>query len=524
MISLDADWAEVEREAMGNLECTARPENLAYVIFTSGSTGRAKGCQVTHANVVRLFEATASWFKFDQRDVWTMFHSFAFDFSVWELWGALLYGGRLVVVPYLVSRSPDEFYQLLQNEKVTVLNQTPSSFKQLMHADELLGNFSALSLRYVIFGGEALEMQSLRPWFERHGDQKPHLVNMYGITETTVHVTYRPLSLQDTSSSSVIGCPIPDMQVYLLDRYLEPVPIGVPGEMFVGGAGVARGYLNRPELNAERFIPDIFRPGKSNRLYKSGDLARRLANGDIEYIGRIDLQVKIRGFRIELGEIEVVLAKHASVREALVIVSEDESQEKRLIAYLVPHKGQTLNNVALHAFLKERLPEYMVPSAFVELERMPLTSNGKIDRRALPDADLGRLEMKAASGSAAPRTPLEEHVLAAWKEVLGVERIGLDDNFFEIGGHSVLATRIIIILRGELGLNISLRLLFENATVAGMAAALLESLLQQAEESDLINLINEIESLSDESVLHAREELRQQPAPAQPKVLTDAGD
>ncbi len=507
VVALDADWAEVEREPMGNLESVARPENLAYVIYTSGSTGRSKGCQVTHANVVRLFEATNAWYEFGQQDVWTMFHSYAFDFSVWEIWGALIYGGRLVVVPYLVSRSPDEFYQLLLSEKVTVLNQTPSSFRQLMHADELLGAGSNLSLRYVIFGGEALEMHSLRPWFERHGGQKPQLVNMYGITETTVHVTYRPLSSHDTVSSSVIGCPIPDMQVYILDPQMQPAPIGVPGEMYVGGAGVARGYLNRPELNAERFIPDSFQPGKNNRLYRSGDLARRLADGDIEYLGRMDQQVKIRGFRIELGEIEVVLAKHASVRESVVIVSGGDSEEKRLIAYVVPQSGQTVSSAELHAFLKERLPEYMVPAAFVELERMPLTSNGKIDRRALPDADLAKFSSKADCTE--PRTPLEEEVLAAWQEVLGIERIGLDDNFFEIGGHSVLATRIIILLRNKLGLNISLRLLFENATVAGMATALMESLLEQAEQPDLAEMINEIEGLSDEAAMHMREEIQQ---------------
>src|SRR5205823_5362755 len=216
-------------------------------------------------NVVRLFPATEHWYRFNERDIWTLFHSTAFDFSVWELWGALLYGGRLVVVPFMVSRSPEAFYELLAAEHVTVLNQTPSAFRQLIQAEEEIGQ-KPLALRYVIFGGEALEMQSLRPWFERHGDQKPQLVNMYGITETTVHVTYRALSLQDTASGSVIGCPIPDLQVYLLDSNLQPAPIGVPGEMYVGGAGVARGYLNRPELNSERFVPDMFRPGAGNRL------------------------------------------------------------------------------------------------------------------------------------------------------------------------------------------------------------------------------------------------------------------
>jgi non-ribosomal peptide synthetase component F len=216
------------------------PSSLAYVIYTSGSTGKPKGVLVTHANVVRLFQATQSWYHFNERDVWTLFHSYAFDFSVWELWGALLYGGRLVIVPYWVSREPQAFYNLLCKEQVTVLNQTPSAFRQLIRAEESLGTSNNLCLRWVIFGGEALELQSLKPWFDRHGDQSPQFVNMYGITETTVHVTYRPITVADLSQTgSVIGNPIPDLQVYVLDKHVSPVPIGVAGELYVGGAGVA---------------------------------------------------------------------------------------------------------------------------------------------------------------------------------------------------------------------------------------------------------------------------------------------
>jgi acyl-coenzyme A synthetase/AMP-(fatty) acid ligase/acyl carrier protein len=449
-------------------------------------------------------DATYNWYKFDEHDAWTMFHSYAFDFSVWELWGALLYGGKVVVVPYLVSRSPEDFYRLLIAEKVTVLNQTPSSFRQLMYAEEMLGASRDLVLRYVIFGGEALELQSLRPWFDRHGDNKPQLVNMYGITETTVHVTYRPISVDDTNGGSVIGCAIPDLQVYILDRHMQPMPIGVPGEIYVGGAGVARGYLNRPELTAERFIPDPFQPGQNRRLYKTGDLARRLANGDLEYLGRIDLQVKIRGFRIELGEIESVLAKHSAVREAVVVLTTDASSEKRLVAYYTPQAGLKASNAELFAFLKDRLPEYMVPAAFVELDRMPLNSNGKIDKKALPAADLARPER--AEDFVVPETPLEEEVASVWKEVLGLERLGVNENFFEIGGHSLLATRVIMLLRSRLGLSISLRLLFEYPTIAGMATALMDTLLEEAEEPALLEMISEVENLSDEEVRHLRAE------------------
>jgi len=337
VVCLDSEWKTIAQESPDNLSVGVKPDNLAYVIYTSGSTGKPKGCLVTHYNVVRLMQATEPWFHFDDIDVWTLFHSHAFDFSVWEIWGALLYGGRLVVVPYWISRSPERFHQLLREQSVTVLNQTPSAFRQLIQADQAAKD-AELKLRVVIFGGEALELESLRPWFEKHGDQRPQLVNMYGITETTVHVTYRPLSLDDLqqASGSVIGGPIPDLTLYILDSQLQPTPIGVPGEICVGGAGVARGYLNRPELTQQRFIENPCSPQSGDRLYRSGDLARRLANGDIEYLGRIDQQVKIRGFRIELGEIESTLATHPGVRESVVIAREDEPGDKRLVAYLVP--------------------------------------------------------------------------------------------------------------------------------------------------------------------------------------------
>ncbi|MEH2068924.1 MAG: amino acid adenylation domain-containing protein [Nostoc sp.] len=345
LVCLDTDWEKIAQNSHSNLENTATPSNLAYVIYTSGSTGKPKGVLVNHANVVRLFAATNSWYNFNQDDVWTLFHSYAFDFSVWEIWGALLYGGRLVVVPYLVRRDPESFYQLLCTQKVTVLNQTPSAFRQLIQAEQSIATVGDLKLRLVIFGGEALEPKSLQPWFERHGDTRPQLVNMYGITETTVHVTYRPLSKADLNhTASVIGRPIPDLQVYVLDEHQQPVPIGVGGEMYVGGEGVARGYLNRHELTQQRFIFNPFNNNPQARLYKTGDLARYLPNGELEYLGRIDNQVKIRGFRIELGEIEAVLSQHPLVQESVVVVREDTPGDKRtsallstsLVAYLVP--------------------------------------------------------------------------------------------------------------------------------------------------------------------------------------------
>ncbi|KRB68014.1 non-ribosomal peptide synthetase [Noviherbaspirillum sp. Root189] len=312
----------------------AGPEDLAYVIYTSGSTGRPKGVLVEHRNVARLFTTIRDRFNYSASDVWTLFHSCAFDFSVWEIWGALAHGGRLVVVSHDTSRSPAQFYQLLCDEGVTILNQTPSAFRQLVEAQRQ----SDLThrLRAVIFGGEALEPAMLKPWHEQARNRNTQLVNMYGITETTVHVTYRALAPTDTNRAGVspIGHPIPDLSVYILDRHGAPVPPGVAGEMYVAGAGVARGYLNRPELTAERFLTDPFSGRPMARMYKTGDLARRLPDGEIEYLGRNDMQVKLRGFRIELGEIEARLAEHSAVREAAVVARDNGPDDKRLIAYL----------------------------------------------------------------------------------------------------------------------------------------------------------------------------------------------
>ncbi|MDB9510452.1 amino acid adenylation domain-containing protein [Kamptonema animale CS-326] len=470
VVCLDADWQIIVRESEENLNSDVAVENLAYVIYTSGSTGKPKGVLVPHANVVRLFTSTQSWYQFNERDVWTLFHSYAFDFSVWEIWGALIYGGRLVIVPYLVTRSPEAFYQLLCQEKVTILNQTPSAFRQLMKAESSLGINPDFNLRLVIFGGEALELQSLKSWFERHGDRLPQLVNMYGITETTVHVTYRPLKIADLSTTaSVIGCPIPDLQVYLLDRNQQPLPIGIPGEMYVGGAGVARGYLNRPELTAERFISNPFSDNPEARLYKSGDLARYLANGDIEYLGRIDDQVKIRGFRIELGEIEALLAKHPGVREAVVLVREDRPGDQRLVAYAVAHPEHSLTVGGLRSFLKEKLPDYMVPVAFVILAALPLTINGKLDRRSLPAPDLARPELEENYQS--PRTTSEKLLAEIWAQVLGLEKVGIHDNFFTVGGDSIRSIQVQSLAR-ERGLSFSVQQQFQYQTICDIIEAI----------------------------------------------------
>lgn len=445
--------------------------NLAYVIYTSGTTGEPKGTLIEHRNVVRLFSSTECWFNFGEADTWTLFHSCAFDFSVWEIWGALLYGGRLVVVPYRVSRAPDEFYRLLAREGVTVLNQTPAAFRILMKAEETAGQ-QPLALRYVIFGGEALDLKSLEPWFLRHGDVKPQLVNMYGITETTVHVTYRPISRADVSRGSVIGVPIRDLQLYLLDNKLQPVPVDVPGEIYVGGAGLARGYLNRPELTRERFIPDHLSQQPGARLYKTGDLARLLSDGEVEYLGRVDHQVKIRGFRIELGEIEAAVKQHPGVSDCVVVASEDTPDNIRLVAYVVRKSPAGSGTIApeLLAALRKTLPSYMVPSLIVTLPALPRTPNGKLDRGALPAPN--RSATESTDNFVAPKTPLEKRIAAIWEELLGVERVSVTDNFFDLGGHSLLGLRLVNQLRETLDRHVPFTIMFEAPTLVEMAKLL----------------------------------------------------
>ncbi len=447
--------------------CT--PDHPAYVIYTSGSTGQPKGVVIPHRNVTRLFAATADRFGFGSGDVWTLFHSYAFDFSVWEIWGPLLHGGRLVVVPHAVSRSPRDFLRLLADEGVTVLNQTPSAFYQLARADEDDPELGArLALRHVIFGGEALDARRLAGWFRRHGDRAPRLVNMYGITETTVHVTQHDLQSTE-DSAGLIGDVLPDLRGYVLDADLNPVPVGVPGELHVAGDGLARGYLGRPGLTAARFVADPFGvPGA--RMYRSGDVVSRTADGALRYHGRADQQVKIRGFRIELGEIETTLLALPEVGSAAVVAREDEPGRKRLVAYVVAADPQTPPSAAL---LRERLartlPDYMVPSAFVVIDVLPLTRNGKLDHRALPAPD--------AAGSAGaefvePRTDAERTVATVVAEALGLDRVGAEDNFFALGGDSILSIRLASALRDALGVDVSPRSVFDTPTVAGLAASL----------------------------------------------------
>jgi len=440
------------------------PQHIAYVIYTSGSTGRPKGVQIPHRNVTTLFANAQGHFGFGEHDVWTLFHSYAFDFSVWELWGPLLYGGTLVVVDYLTSRSPEQFLELLRRERVTVLNQTPSAFYQLAAADRSAPNTEPLALRYVVFGGEALEPRRLADWYERHGDTAPRLVNMYGITETTVHVTHRALGSAEVTGShpAVIGETLPGLRILLLDNHLRPVPVGVPGEIYVEGDQQARGYLGRPGLTAARFVANPF-GAAGNRLYRTGDVGKWNEHG-LEYLGRSDDQVKVRGFRIELGEIEAALLTHDTVRHAVALTREDHRGTARIVGYLVGHPGTPPDIAAVRNDLALLLPDYMIPSALVVLDAIPLTVNGKLDRQALPEPTL---EVKAYR---APTTVVERAVVDAFTEVLEIEQVGLDDSFFALGGNSLAATQVASRVGSALNTGIPVRLLLEDVTVAELAA------------------------------------------------------
>jgi amino acid adenylation domain-containing protein/non-ribosomal peptide synthase protein (TIGR01720 family) len=469
VVCLDGASDQVTAPAATSTGLVVDPDTLAYVIYTSGSTGHPKGVAVSHASVARLFDRTQPLFHFSPSDVWTLFHSIAFDFSVWEIFGALVHGGRLVVVPKAISRLPELFYRLLVERGVTVLNQTPSAFAQLMEMAPALASNPGWRLRVVVFGGEALDFSALRPWVSAHGLENPALVNMYGITETTVHVTHHAVDADTIFDSGVsaIGTPIADLDVYVLGPDGGLVATGVPGEMYVGGPGLARGYLGRPDLTAERFVPHpySYRPGA--RLYRTGDLARRRADGRLEYLGRIDQQVKVRGFRIELGEVAAALREVEGVRNVAVCAQRSSSGDPRLVAYIVPAGPQTVSLAGLQQAAARRLPPYMLPAAYCFLEALPLTVNGKLDVQALPAVDGARPALEREY--VGPRTETESRIASLWCEVLGLDRVGVVDDFFELGGSSLTATRLVGRLRKLFGGGLALRQLFEARTVATMA-------------------------------------------------------
>jgi amino acid adenylation domain-containing protein len=442
------------------------PGNAAYVIYTSGSTGRPKGVVVTHDNVVRFITSTLARLGLGADEVWAAFHSFTFDFSVWEMFGALASGARLVMTPREVAISSRDLLRRLAETGVTLLNQTPSALHQLIATEEE-ETPPRLALRRVLIGGEAVDARRLARWLDQ---PNLRLSVVYGITETTVLSTFLPLSPADTARPGIrIGFPLPEAAIVLTGPRGELVPLGVPGEILIGGTSVARGYLGRPDLTAERFVPDPFSGEAGARLYRSGDLARRLPDGDLEYLGRIDHQVKVRGYRIELGEIEAALVRHPAVRTGAAAVRELGPGDPGIVVWYVPVPDVEPAAAELRTFLQRSLPEHMLPAAFVRLDALPMTSSGKVDRKALPSPDRtgGRSAVPVP-----PRTPLEETLVELWTDLLGVERVGREDDFFELGGHSLVATRLTSRLRDRLRVEVPPQLIFQNPRLAALAEAL----------------------------------------------------
>ena len=451
------------------------PHDLCYVIYTSGTTGKPKGVMVEHLNVVRLFFNDETPFDFSADDRWTMFHSHCFDFSVWEIYGALLHGGTLILLPKEVSRDPQHCLEILKEKGITILNQTPSAFYNLIDV-ALESDIDQLDLRYIIFGGEALKPSRLKKWREKYPDIM--LINMFGITETTVHVTYKEIGITEIESGvSNIGIPIPTLSLFILDEYLKPVPPGVAGELYVGGAGVARGYINQEELTKARFIQNPFDP--KGRLYRTGDSARLLPNGELEYIGRKDSQVKIRGYRIELLEIETALETFPGVRQAVAAVREDDNGNKMLHSYILGTADLDKNLISEK--LKEMLPKYMIPSSITELKEIPTTPNGKVDRGKLPIPDMAE---NRKNGFEAPRNKLEKDFTILWQDLLNVNKIGINDNFFELGGDSIISIQLVSRAKKK-GMVIAAKDIFDHQTIAELAKKIKQGGVVTGEQGNL---------------------------------------
>jgi len=463
-------------EPIGAVDRRNPDQAPAYVIYTSGSTGEPKGVLVAHANVSRLLESTQREYAFNEHDVWSMFHSIGFDFSVWEIWGALAHGGHVAVVPYDVSRSPTATRQWLVDRGVTVLSQTPSAFRGLEEADRQAK--APLALRYVVFGGEALPATVLRPWVERHGDQKPALINMYGITEATVHTTFKRVLGQDLESAAMvsIGAPLDGWRLNLLDADRQPVPQGTAGELYIAGAGVALGYLNRPTLNSERFVQ---LPGTSSRAYRTGDLVVLGDDGEYRYAGRCDEQLKIRGFRIEPGEVEACLQTSPAVAAAHVAGHDFGDGDWRLVTYVVPTQGvnawteQVRSEVA--ALVAASLPDYMRPSAYIALAQLPVTDHGKIDKQRLPSPESVEATVQHAADGL---TEQEQFVLKVWSQDIGLKNIGLNDDFFDFGGTSLALIRSLSTFKAHYQVNLDPGVLANGATAKVLADCIQRSLVQ----------------------------------------------
>lgn len=467
-----------EKTHTGDLDTNRnRPiDALAYVIYTSGSTGTPNGVKVSHGNLASLMKSTHSLFSFSAADVWTAFHSFAFDFSVWEIWGALAFGGKLVIVPSMIARQPAAFLALLAKEKVTILNQTPSAFYGFMkEAERQSFLIQPLALRCVIFGGEALDIDRVCKFASKMQMHQTQFINMYGITEITIHASYYVIDLDKNDiQTSVIGRALPHLSIYLLDDQLNAIDKpGVEGEIYVSGLGVAQGYLNRPDLTANRFIPDPF-DVSGRQMYRSGDLARYTEDCCLEYIGRSDQQVKIRGYRVELSEIEAVLKRYPSIDNAVVLFQNDLNGDHSLVAFVTMKPNQnSVEPIEIKKFIRDDLPPYMLPSQLKVVHSIPMTVNGKVDKKILLNS--AEVDMTHAVSSSSMENPLEHFVISVWSKILGVKDIGPNDDFFDLGGQSLNALSVV----KELG--ITMLELFSEPTPRAIAKIILNNIQHKKE-------------------------------------------
>ena len=468
------------------LEIHINPEDLAYVIYTSGTTGKPKGVLVTHLNVVRLFFNDAPLFDFKADDVWTLFHSFCFDFSVWEMYGALLHGGSLVIVTDHCRKNPEAFARLLIDQQITILNQTPANFNFLQA--QLLNTEATLKIRYLIFGGAALNPKMLKKWKKEYPSCR--LINMYGITETTVHVTYKEVGTKMINANeSNIGVPIPGLACLVLDDQQNLVDKGVTGELYIKGSGLARGYLKKPELTNERFVFLDFEGQKKQRYYRSGDLVYINTTNELVYVGRKDDQVKIRGHRIELGEIKFLLDQRLEIQEHVILAKENKEGNKELVVYIIG--DEQLSFETIRSYLADHLPIYMVPAFILKIDAIPLTANGKIDEAKLPDPNIDFLT--ANRKQIIPSSDLENAILKIWCQALDLEekKVSLDDKFFEIGGNSLKIIKVKALLESQLNLTIDSVLLFQYTTIKSLADFFKkETTSLQTLESEMVDSAN----------------------------------
>ncbi|KYC42720.1 non-ribosomal peptide synthetase [Scytonema hofmannii PCC 7110] len=496
VVNLDSDWEIIAQYKEDNLSSDVNPENLAYIIYTSGSTGTPKGTEVPHRSFIG-FMFGVDYIHLDANLIWLQHSSISWDALTLELWSPLLYGGRCVLYPERIP-TPEGLSQIIQEQGINTLFLTTALFN--LAIDTIPEGLSGV--KQLLFGGESVSIPHVRRALELLLETQ--IIHAYGPSECTVFTSCYPLpkQLAQNVRSIPIGKPIGDRKVYLLDKDLHRVPLEIPGELYVGGASVARGYLNQPTLTRERFIPNPFVEGDT--LYKTGDLIRRLPDGNLEFLGRIDTQVKLRGFRIELEEIEAVLIQHPDIKQVLVIVREDEPGNKCLVAYFLSKENASIVRAQslaplLRQFLKNKLPDYMIPTAFVFVEEFPLTPNGKINRLALPAPDASQRNLEI--DFVAPRTAIEQQLATIWAEVLRLKQVGIYEKFFELGGHSLLATQVVSRLREAFSLDFSLRYLFENPTIAELAQKVTAQQFEQAENDALAQILGEVDGLSEEEVM-----------------------